>query len=481
MIDTIKVELFIDNADVKTTRYVEVRDPGRTADIVGLLAQGSGDDVDLAVRVAHRAYLSWGKTSLEERAALLLRAADIMKAEGSFVVELMARESGMLVGTNKAEIGMADNILRDTVEHAAKYLQPEVYEDEESWVSVEKRPMGVVAAIIPWNAPIILAMRKLGPALICGNTIVVKPAPTAPFGISILLKKMAEIFPPGVINVVHGGADVGTALSTHPLVRCVSFTGGGAVACSIMRNAASSIKKVQFELGGNDPAIILDDADLVDAVPKIVGGAFRRAGQFCFAVKRVYVHASLHDQVFEAMSAEIAKSKVGHPLATGVNFGPMNNAAQYRFIKDLTARTREAGAEVIELGTKIDPGCWEDGYYLLPAIVPHAAPMLEVVLSEQFGPIIPLVSYRSEEEVIAMANQTEFGLGSSIWSSDFEKAVNLSRRIEAGMTFVNQAGTSRLGQKNIPFGGVKQSGIGRESSPVGLAEFTEFHAINFHK
>ncbi len=476
-----RIELLINQRDVPGVSYLDVTDPGRTADVVGQVAQASVAQVDEAVQAAHAAFHGWSRTPLAERIALLQKAAALLDEEGPKLAELMALESGMLIGTNKAEIGMAANIVRDNAELATEFLKPRVVEDAASWVSVEKQPIGVIAGIVSWNAPVILTMRKLAPALVCGNTIVMKPSPTAAMGISLLLKKMAALFPAGVINVVHGGADVGNALTTHPLVRKISFTGGGKVASTIMGKAAESMKDVQFELGGNDPAIILDDADIDDLMPKLVGGIFRRSGQFCFAVKRVYVPESLYDVFFERLRAEVDKFKVGHPLDPKSTFGPMNNRAQYQFIKDLIERTRATGAEVIELGEQLDPSTWNDGYYLRPAIVKHADPDLEVVVTEQFGPVIPVVAYRTEEDVIRMANQTELGLGSSVWSRDVERALAVARQLEAGMTFINQAGTSRLGQKNIPFGGVKQSGIGRESSEIGLAEYVEYHGINVHK
>ncbi|MDB5551306.1 MAG: Aldehyde Dehydrogenase [Rhizobium sp.] len=476
-----KTNLLIDGEDIATSSYLEVRDPGRVADVVGLLAQGDARHVDRSVQAAHRAFLDWRQTTPEHRAGLLLKAADVLAAEAASVIELMARESGMLVPINKAEIGMAASIVRDNAEMAPAFLRSKEVEDEASWVGVEKEAFGVVAAIVPWNAPVILTMRKLAPALACGNTIVIKPAPTAPLGISILLKKIAALFPPGVVNIVHGGVEVGRALVTHPLVRKISFTGGGAVAKDIMKSAADTIKSVQLELGGNDPAIVLQDADLKDAIPKIIGGAFRRSGQFCFAVKRIYVPEAMHRTFVDLFCAEVAKFKVGHPLDAGTTFGPMNNKGQFDFVSGLIERTRRSGAQVIELGSKVSPDRWDEGFYLMPTVVADASPDLDVVTVEQFGPVVPIVAYRNEDEVVAMANQTELGLGSSVWSTDFKKAVALARRIEAGMTFINQAGTSRLGQRNIPFGGVKQSGIGRESSEVGLAEYVEYHAINYHK
>ncbi|SMD12741.1 aldehyde dehydrogenase family protein [Rhizobium sp. RU36D] len=477
----VKLDHLIDNADVSASQYAPLHDPGRVTDVVGMIAQGDAQVVDAAVRSAHAAFHSWRATSYEERAALLRAIADLLEAEAGSVVEIMARESGMLVATNKAEIGMAANIVRDNAEAGAEFLKPHEVSDAESWVSVEKRPIGVIAAIVPWNAPIILAMRKVAPALICGNTVVVKPAPTAPIGLSMLLKKAAALLPPGVINIVHGGGEVGHALTTHPMVGKVSFTGGGAVARHIMKAAADSIKGVQFELGGNDPSILLDDANLDDAIAKIIGGAFRRSGQFCFAVKRVYAPASLYREVVARLEAETDKFSVGYPLDPGVNFGPINNKGQFEFLQGLLERTKASGATVHELGKVAGDSVWSNGYYMRPAVVSDIDPEAELVQVEQFGPLLPVVKYDNLDDVIDSINAGELGLGSSLWTADFDKALAVARRIEAGMTFINNVGTSRLGQKNIPFGGVKQSGIGRESSPIGLREYVEYHALNYHK
>ncbi|PLS17201.1 aldehyde dehydrogenase [Bacillus sp. M6-12] len=473
--------MFINNQDIETDEYIEVKDPGRLTDIVGTVSKGTPMHVDKAVQAAHRAFLSWKKTPLEERISLLLKVADKLSAETEKVAKVVSKENGMLVNATRLEIGMAVSGIKNIVDLAENHFQPKIFEDESGWVSVEKKPMGVIAGIVPWNAPVVLTMQKLAPALIAGNTMVFKPSPFAPIGVTMILKMAAEFFPPGVINVIHGDGDVGNALTAHRLVRKISFTGGGATAKHVMKAAADTLKGIHLELGGNDPAIILKDANFDDVVPKVVNGVFRRSGQFCYAIKRIYVPDSKYDEFFDRMCELTKEYKIGHQLDERTTFGPMNNRNQYENVQHLIERIKQSPARLVELGTKLEPENWENGYYLKPIVVRDVDPLQEIVACEQFGPIIPLISYRTEKEVIQMVNDSEYGLGSSVWTSDFEKGLKIARQIEAGMTFINGAGQTPLGHKYIPFGGVKQSGIGRENSEMIFDEFTETHGINYHK
>jgi acyl-CoA reductase-like NAD-dependent aldehyde dehydrogenase len=476
-----KVNFFIQNKDVETDRYTEVRDPGRLSEVVGEVAQGNAQHVDQAIQAAHQSFLTWKKTSVKERISLLLHAAELLEKEIPSISKIVSSENGMLLNTTKLEMGMAVSSIRNMAEIAESFFEPKRIEDETSWVSVERKPLGVIAAIVPWNAPIVLTMQKLAPALVSGNTVVCKPSPFAPMGVTVALKKIAELFPPGVINVIHGDAEVGSALTTHPLVRKISFTGGGRTAKHVMKAAAESLKGVHFELGGNDPSIVLDDADLNEVVPKIVGAVFRRSGQYCFAIKRIYVPESMYDRFYEKMVELADTYKIGHQFNEEATFGPLNNKQQYDYVKQLIERLKQTHGPVKELGTKLEPENWDNGYYLHPVVIRDVGANHEIVTCEQFGPIIPLVSYKTEQEAIQMANDTEYGLGSSIWSSNAERARSIANELEAGMTFINGTGQTPLGHKYMPFGGVKQSGIGRENSEAVLNEYTNYHAINYHK
>lgn len=477
----IRLELFINGRDVPAQSYFEVRDPGRLTDVVAQVAEGTATDVENAVAAAHQAFQTWRGTSLEERMERLRSAAQALEARSAELADLLVREQGMLRRETLRDVANGVNSLRGAAALADPFLRAQEFEDAESWIRLEKVPLGVVAAIVPWNAPIVLTMGKVGPALVAGNTVVVKPSPFAPLAVSEALKTVAGFFPPGVINVVHGEGDVGPTLTQHPLVRKISFTGGTRTGRAVMAAAALSIKNIGLELGGNDPAIVLDDVAPADVVSEIMAGTFPRSGQVCFAIKRIYVPKSMYRRFCASLCEAVDAYQVGHGADPRSTFAPMNNRAQYTFVRELIARTRDAGATVHELGSKVDPGGWDNGYYVRPTVVSDVAPDAEIVLTEQFGPVVPVVAYDTDEQVLALANATEYGLCSSIWSRDIERASRLAQRVEAGTTFINSHARTALGGKHMPFGGVKQSGLGRTGTTLGLSEYVECHATSLNR
>jgi acyl-CoA reductase-like NAD-dependent aldehyde dehydrogenase len=477
----IKLDLVVNLQTVPSDHYFEVRDPGNFSEVVALVATATARDVDTAVYGAYQASLSWRDVPVRERNDRLRAAADALEKIAGELAVTLVREQGMLLADTKRDVANGYMTLRETASISENFLQAETVEDGEALIRVEKAPIGVIAAIIPWNAPMGLAMAKVGPALACGNTLVLKPSPFAPVALTQALQIVAGFFPPGVLNVVNGDGESGPALTRHPLVRKVSFTGSIGTGRAVMAAAAESIKNIGMELGGNDPAIILDDADPAEVVPELVRRIFPRSGQVCYAVKRIYVPAALHDRFYATLCEAVDQLQVGYGLDPRSTLAPVNNRNQFRFIQSLLERTRSSGANVRELGRKVNPDTWHEGYYLLPAVISNVAPNAEVVTCEQFGPIIPLVPYRSEEEAVQMANSTEHGLASSVWTSDFERGLKLAQRIEAGVTFVNSHARTSLGDRHLPFGGVKQSGIGRARTTIGLAEYIEYHAISLNK
>lgn len=470
----------VGGAERRTGTPIEVRNPGRHDEIVGIVFEGGAAEVDEAVRDAADVADAWAATSPAERERLLREAADLIDAHADRIAELAARENGSALSIVRAETGACAISFRAIADALAGRLEDEVYDGGERgvYVRVERRPYGVVGCIVPWNAPLILTANKLAPALAAGNAVVLKPSPNAPLGVTILARLVASVLPAGVVAVVNGGADAVSALIDDPRVRKLSFTGGGATARIVLARAAAALKPVHLELGGNDPAIVLADADLAATADGIVASAFRRAGQVCFAVKRVYVPRERQAELAELLSERIDRLRVGDALDPTVTMGPLNNAMQYRRIEELAERTAGAGREVRELGQVASPEAWPQGYFLRPRLVPDAASDDELVVEEQFGPILPVVGYADEAEAVAQANATPYGLASSVWSSDPEAAAHIAGRIEAGVTFINSHLFSPAGSRWIPFGGWKQSGMGWEGSPHGIDEYLQFHSVD---
>jgi acyl-CoA reductase-like NAD-dependent aldehyde dehydrogenase len=477
----VKLDLFINQTDVSGGSYFDVRDPGRFADLVAQVAIGSAAHVHAAVSAAHEAYRAWKNSSVQQRIDCLNGAAAKLEQLSSALATTLVKEQGMLLRETQRDVTNGIRTLRETAALVDSFFAVEKYEDQESWVRIEKVPRGVVAAIVPWNAPMGLTMGKVAPALATGNTIVVKPSPFAPVAVSQALRAMAACFPPGAINIVYGEQDVGEALTRHPLVRKISFTGGTRTGKAVMTAAAESIKNIALELGGNDPAIVLDDVVPAEVVPELIKGIFPRSGQVCYAIKRVYVPARMYDKFYDVLCEAVNEYKVGYGMDPHATLAPLNNRNQYEFIRGLIDRTRQGGATVRELGHKLDPGNWDHGYYVLPAVVRDVAPSAELVVGEQFGPVIPLIAYENEQQVLEMANGTEYGLASSIWAHDYDRASRLASELEAGVTFINSHARTALGERHMPFGGVKQSGIGRVRTKVGMDEYIEYHAITLNK
>lgn len=463
-------------------RTFEVQNPSRTAEVVGVVADGTARDAVLAVDAAAAAAGAWAAMPIAERVERLRRIADAVDAHGPQLIDLATRENGSIVTTIRREVAASADSFRHVAEYLSRVLEPQEYAGHAAGesVRVERRPYGVVACIVPWNAPVLLTANKLAPAVAAGNAVVLKPSPFAPLAVTLLASLAAAELPAGVVNVVNGDADVVRALIGDARVRKVSFTGGGATAKHVMRQAADSLLPVHFELGGNDPAIVLSDADLPATADRIVLSAFRRAGQVCFATKRVYVQRAVADEFIRLVVERVDRMVVGDAQDERSDMGPVNNAGQFARVSELRERTRAAGRDVRILGSKLDEAAWNDGHFLLPAVVVDARHDDEVVREEQFGPILPIVVVDDEEEAVRCANDTEYGLCSSVWSASRDHALDVAARIEAGVTFVNSAMFSEKGTREIPMGGWKQSGIGWEGSPYGIDEYLQFHSVDVH-
>lgn len=473
------VHSFIDGEAVSTEEKMPRENPSNPEEIVGYAPVNTREETQMAIEAAKRAFPSWAATPVEERIERMNEAVKILKDLSPELVKILSREHGKPLYDAQGEMVVSTMWM----EHASKIvkdvIKDKVVEHENGRAILTYEPMGVVSAIFPWNYPISLSTIKIAPALLTGNTLVLKPSPYAPLAVSIAIEEMAKAFPPGVINMVHGAAEVGEELVTNPTVAKIVFTGGTKTAKHIMRGAADTIKDLTLDLGGNDPAIFLPEFDVNDerAMRRIVVSNFLTAGQICMIAKRVYVHRSIYDDFVEKYIEAANKwIRVGDPFNPAVTIGPVNNKAQLEYVQSLVEGAQSRGAKVTKLGKILNPDLFEKGYYLQPTLVTHVDPKDPIVVEEQFGPTVPIVPYDDVEEAIQYANDNIYGLTSSVWG-DEEHALKVARRIEAGTTMINTASVQGLDVR-FPFGGVKQSGIGREYGEEGILTYVNTKVIS---
>jgi len=463
------------------SRY-DICNPARPDELVGCAAMGSRADVDRACRAAHEAFPSWSRLSYAERAQFLKKIAAALVADQSELaqrIRLFTREHGKILKEAELEMTRLGDRFMLAAAYADRLAQDDALRGPPFDTLIARQPRGVAALIVPWNWPLSILGAKLPQALLAGNTVVIKLSPYAPLAPAMTIRKIAEAVPPGVINLLTGTTiESGDALLTHPLVRKINFTGSVEVGKHVMAMAARNLTHVTLELGGNDPGIVLEDADLDDAaIKRMVMGTFLSTGQVCMALKRLYVHESRYDELTTAFTAAVSQYVIGDGLDPAVTMGPLNNQRRQEAIRELVAEARARGAEVREVGTIADEGTFARGYFHRPSVVLTSDHGLRVVREEQFGPILPIIPFRDEREAIRLANDSEFGLCSSVWSCDRDRALRIARQLEAGYTYLN--GHGALAQDHrAPFGGFKWSGIGRNLGYEGCLEFQEYHSIS---
>lgn len=381
------------------------------------------------------------------------------------------------------EIGVPIKQTLDEIAGAAMFLKYRaksellvdvIHDDERQRVEVHRSPIGVVGAIIPWNAPALITCEKIGAAFAAGNTVVVKPSPMAPLTVMALGELWADLLPAGVLNIVLGDGAFGAALTEHPDVGMISFTGSTATGRAIMKSGAATLKRLSLELGGNDAAIVLPDVDVNKVAAKVFGGAFYRCGQVCAAIKRVYVHRDIAAPFAAAIAAVAERAAVSDPFDESAVIGPLSNRQQFDIVCTLADTARRDGATILAGGAAMDRA----GFYFAPTIVSNLANDAPLVTQEQFGPILPIVAYDEVEDAIAMANDSEYGLGASIWTADPDRGWALAPSLDAGSVWVNRHG---LVLPDTPFGGMKMSGIGRSNGQVGLDSYCELKTISMAK
>ena len=440
-----------------------VHDPA-TGELIGNTKMSTPDDVDAAVATAQQAQKSWGSLPDSERSQYLHKAADAVKASAEALAQVLAREVGKpLNGPNaRFEAGACEAWLRANADFE---LEDEVLVDDDSGKAILSYvPIGVVGAIGPWNWPMMISVWQLAPSLRMGNTVVMKPSEHTPLSVQALVAVLNQVLPEGVLQVVPGAGDIGQAVSEHPDIDKIMFTGSTKTGQAIMRSAAGDMKRVTLELGGNDAGIVLDDINVDEMAEDIFWGAFINTGQTCAALKRLYVPASIYDELVEALAKIASETPMGQGVSEENVLGPLQNEAQRKIVSDLVEEARKDGATIVTGG---NPETDQPGYFYPATIVSDIDQNNPLVQIEQFGPTLPIIKYDDLDQAIEWANELDVGLGSSVWSSDQARAREVANRLIAGTTWINKHGAV---DPRIPFGGVKKSGMGLEFGVEGLKQ-----------
>ena len=460
-------KLLIGGKLVAGDQTMDVVNPA-TEEVLAKCPRASKAQLDQAVAAAKAAFPAWAATPIVERKKALGAIADIIEANAAELARLLTQEQGKPIGDATGEVYGTAAFFRyfNMLDLPVKVID----DSENRRVEAHRKPLGVIGAIVPWNFPLILMAFKVPPALLAGNTIVLKPAPTTPLATLKLAELIKDVLPAGVLNVITDANDLGGELTAHPDVRKISFTGSTATGAKVMAGAAATLKRITLELGGNDAGIVLDDVDPKTAAPQLFQSAFQNNGQVCIAMKRLYVHESIYDEMCDELAKIADAAIVGNGLEQGTQLGPLQNRMQFDKVKELLDDAKKTG-KVIAGGTVPD----QAGYFIKPTIVRDITDGARLVDEEQFGPVLPVIKYSDPEDAVARANASPYGLGGSIWATDLDRAYKLAEKMESGSVWVNKHAELA---PNIPFGGSKMSGIGTELGEEGLAEFTQLKIIN---
>lgn len=459
--------LLIDGQLVAGASTLEVVNPA-TGGVFALAPRADAAQAESAIAAARRAFPAWAARSYADRSDYLTRLAGAMQARAEDFARLLTQEQGKPLDQARGEVGAS---IAAITYYAGQQLEPRILRETESEKIVEQRyPLGVVAAITPWNYPLLLLVVKLAPALITGNAVIAKPAPTTPLTTLLLGEVAAEILPAGVFQTLIDQNDLGALLSQHPQIDHVSFTGSTPTGKKVLASAADTLKRFTLELGGNDAALVLDDADVARVAPRIFAGATTNSGQICLAIKRVYAPRDMVDALCGALAEAAQTAVVGDGLEQGTTIGPIQNRAQYDKVLGFIAEAKQQGT-LVAGGTPI-PG---DGYFIAPTIVRDLPDDARLVREEQFGPVLPVLAYDDLEDAIARVNDSDYGLGATVWTGDAVRGFEVASRIQSGTVWVNRHLDLPF---DVPFGGAKQSGIGRQQGIEGMEDFTQPRVVN---
>jgi acyl-CoA reductase-like NAD-dependent aldehyde dehydrogenase len=462
--------LTIAGRPVATPKTTDVRNPA-DGSVVAACPVSTTEHVDAAVAAAREAFPAWSALTGAERSDRLKAIADLIERHHRELSELITREQGKTQSGPGANLEVGGAVAWTRVTANLELPEETIQDDAAATIVVRRKPIGVVGSITPWNWPLMIAVWHVMPALRVGCTVVIKPSPFTPLSTLRLVSLLNEVLPAGVVNVVTGGADIGDHLSRHPGIDKMVFTGSIETGRKIMGAAAEALRRVTLELGGNDAGIVLPGTHIAPLLEKLFWGCFINAGQTCAALKRLYVHEDQYDEVVDAFAEYVSKIPVGNGLDAANLIGPLTNEMQLTKVVSLVEEAKRLGARIVTGGVK--PAT--PGFFYPLTVIADAADEMRVVHEEQFGPVIPILKYRTVEEAIRRANSLSVGLGGSVWGDDVEVAAAHARRLECGTAWVNQHGTLH---PLAPFGGVKNSGIGVEFNVDGLKEYTTIQVLN---
>lgn len=475
-----KYQLYVNGqfVDPQSGEWFDSHNP-YTGKAWGQIAQGDATDVDLAVTAAHNAFTTgpWSRLTASERGALLRKLGDLIARDAQTLAEFEVRDNGKLIAEMAGQLHYLPQWfyyyggLADKIQGAVIPLDKPGY-----FNFTRHEALGVVAAITPWNSPLLLTAWKIAPALAAGCTVVLKPSEFTSASTLEFVKLFEEAgFPPGVVNVVTGfGKNVGTPLVEHPLVKKITFTGSDATGRLINQQAAKNFKHVSLELGGKSPNIVFDDANLDDAVNGVVSGIFAATGQTCIAGSRLLVQESIHDTFVEKLTALAKTARMGDPMSADTQVGPITTRQQYDKVLSYINIAKSEGAQLVLGGAPATrPEC-ADGWFIEPTIFSGVNNKMRIAQEEVFGPVLAIIRFKDEEDAISIANDSSFGLGSGVWTTDIGRAFRMSERIQAGMVWVN---TYRAVSYMSPFGGYKDSGLGRENGIDAIHEYLQVKSV----
>ncbi|KAI8226733.1 putative aldehyde dehydrogenase FUS7 [Colletotrichum sp. SAR 10_86] len=431
------------------------------------------NDLDEAVEAAQKALKSWSKTSIEERSEYLRKIVEVFTANKQELMEIVMKETGKSTLMAEIEIG---NTCQQTLYYTKVHLEDEVtFEDASLKIVATHTPLGIVGAICPWNFPLILSNIKIVSSLVTGNCVIVKPSPFTPYSVLKSVELLIPVLPPGVVQVLNGGADLGAAMTTHPGIAKISFTGTVATGKRVMESCARTLKRLTLELAGNDACVVTDDVDVAETAGKVATGCFFNAGQMCVATKRVYVHESVYEPFLEAFTKEVQKAfAVNGDAAAPSLFGPVSNKAQFEVVQEIVRDCEKNGYNVVAAENPLDG----KGLWVPPTIVVKPPEDSMLVREEQFGPIIPVLSWATEDDVVQRANLSNAGLGASVYCRDVSRAERIARSLEAGTVWINMPEQPHPGGF---FAGQKESGIGGEMGKQGLLSYSYTKSLQFSK